>query len=78
VLGTYTGLHTVGWAGGAFLGPALVGGMVDLTGWPFLMAHIAVVAAVAALTLAPAVRGGSRQDTGGGDVTSSGHAAADL
>jgi MFS family permease len=54
VLGTYTGLHTVGWAGGAFLGPALVGGMVDLTGWSFLLADIAVVAAVAALTLAPA------------------------
>jgi MFS family permease len=78
VLGTYTGLHTVGWAGGAFLGPALVGGMVDLTGWPFLMAHIAVVAAVAALILAPAVRGGRRQDIGGGGVTSSGRAPADL
>ncbi|MCS7483137.1 MFS transporter [Umezawaea endophytica] len=47
VVGTYTGLYTVGWAGGAFIGPALVGAMVDVTGWPFLMLNIAVVAGFA-------------------------------
>ncbi|MEU0790620.1 MFS transporter [Amycolatopsis sp. NPDC005961] len=52
VLGTYTGLYTVGWAGGGFLGPALVGGMVDVTGWPFLLLDIAVVTAVAVLLVA--------------------------
>ncbi|MFD9701669.1 MFS transporter [Lentzea sp. NPDC059081] len=51
VLGTYTGLYTVGWAGGAFVGPALVGAMVDVTGWPFLMVNTAVVAAVAILVV---------------------------
>ncbi|WP_030455435.1 MFS transporter [Herbidospora cretacea] len=47
VLGTYTGLYTVGWAGGGFAGPALVGLAVDLTGWRLMLLHIAVLAAVA-------------------------------
>jgi MFS family permease len=49
VLGTYTGLYTVGWAAGGFLGPALVGLAVDLTGWRLMLLHIAVLAAVAML-----------------------------
>ncbi|WP_436698764.1 MFS transporter [Nocardioides sp. BYT-33-1] len=47
VVGTYTGLYTVGWAGGGFLGPALVGGMVDLTGWSLMMLDIGLVALIA-------------------------------
>ncbi len=46
VLGTYTGLYTVGWAGGGFVGPAVVGLAVDLTGWHLLLLHIAVLALV--------------------------------
>jgi MFS family permease len=44
VFGTYAGLYTVGWAGGGFIGPALVGGMVDITGWPLMLIDIALVA----------------------------------
>lgn len=51
VVGTYTGLYTVGWAGGGFLGPALVGGMVDVTGWHLMLLDIAVVAALAVVVL---------------------------
>lgn len=47
VLGTYTGLYTVGWAGGGFAGPALVGLAVDLTGWHLMLLHTAVLAVVA-------------------------------
>ncbi len=46
VLGTYTGLYTVGWAGGGFVGPAVVGLAVDLTGWHQLLLHNAVLALV--------------------------------
>ncbi|XHM65212.1 MFS transporter [Streptomyces nigra] len=46
LFGTYAGMYTVGWAGGGFLGPALVGGMVDLTGWPLMLVDIAAVAAL--------------------------------
>ncbi|MGW3346278.1 MFS transporter [Nonomuraea rubra] len=52
VVGTYTGLYTVGWVGGGFLGPAVVGGMVDLTSWSLLMVHVAIIAVVAVLTVA--------------------------
>lgn len=56
VVGTYTGLYTVGWVSGGFLGPALVGGLVgglvDLTGWSLLLLHVAVVALVAVLAVA--------------------------
>jgi MFS family permease len=44
VLGAYTGLYNVGWAGGYFLGPALVGAMVDLTGWRFFLLDVALLA----------------------------------
>jgi Na+/melibiose symporter-like transporter len=52
VVGTYTGLYTVGWVGGGFLWPAAVGGLVDLTGWPLLLLHVAVVALLAVLAVA--------------------------
>ncbi|NUT10358.1 MAG: MFS transporter [Nonomuraea sp.] len=47
VVGTYTGLYTVGWAGGALAGPALVGLAVDLTGWHLMLLHITVLAVIA-------------------------------
>lgn len=52
VSGTYTGLYTVGWVSGGFLGPALVGGMVDLTGWHLLLLNVAIVALIAVLAVA--------------------------
>lgn len=52
VVGTYTGLYTVGWVSGGFLGPALVGGLVDLTGWSLLLLHVAIVALLAVLAVA--------------------------
>jgi MFS family permease len=52
VLGTYTGLYTVGWSAGGFAGPALVGGMVDVTGWPFLLLDVGLVTAIAVLLVA--------------------------
>lgn len=51
VLGTYTGLYTVGWATGGFLGPAAVGGMVDLTGWDLMLADAALLAALAVVVV---------------------------
>ncbi|MEU0493742.1 MFS transporter [Nocardiopsis sp. NPDC006139] len=53
VLGTYTGLYTVGYAGGSFLGPALVGALVDLTGWRFLLLDAALLAALAVAAVVP-------------------------
>ena len=47
VFGTYAALYAVGWQGGAFLGPALIGGAVDVLGWPTMLLDIAVLAAVA-------------------------------
>lgn len=49
VLGAYTGLYTVAWYLGGFGGPALVGAMVDLTGWRWMLLDIAVLATVAVL-----------------------------
>jgi MFS family permease len=49
VLGTYTGLYTVGWAAGGMAGPALVGLAVDVTGWHLMLLHIAVLTVVAVL-----------------------------
>ncbi|GAA0901165.1 MFS transporter [Virgisporangium ochraceum] len=62
VLGTYTGLYAVAWAGGGFLGPALVGGMVDVTGWALLLVDIAVVTVAAGVALARAGIGKRRAD----------------
>ncbi|MFE9976427.1 MFS transporter [Streptomyces hirsutus] len=46
VFAAYGGLYTVSWTAGGFLGPALVGGMVDITGWSLMLVDIAVVAAL--------------------------------
>lgn len=51
VFGTYAGMYTVGWAGGGFLGPALVGAMVDVTGWPLMLLDIAIVAALSIIVV---------------------------
>lgn len=51
LLGTYAGLYTVGWASGGFLGPAVVGGMVDLTGWRWMLVDIAGVAVLAVVAV---------------------------
>lgn len=51
VFGTYAGLYTVGWASGGFLGPALVGAMVDITGWSLMLLDIALVATLAILVV---------------------------
>jgi Na+/melibiose symporter-like transporter len=47
VTGMYTSLYTVGWATGGFLGPALVGAMVDVTGWRFMLLDISLLAGLA-------------------------------
>ncbi|MEV6717415.1 MFS transporter [Lentzea sp. NPDC051208] len=47
VIGVYTGLYTVSWAVGGFIGPGLVGAMVDVTGWRYLLLDIALLAAIA-------------------------------
>ena len=47
VLGTYTGLYTVGWMSGGFAGPAVVGGMVDLTSWDLMLVEAALLAVLA-------------------------------
>lgn len=49
MLGTYTGLFAVAQAIGSSLGPAAVGGLVDLTDWSLLMAFIAGLALVGLL-----------------------------
>jgi MFS family permease len=51
VLGTYTGLYAVAWYLGGFGGPALVGGVVDLTGWGGMLLDIAVLAVLAVLVV---------------------------
>ncbi|CAM5699693.1 MFS transporter [Streptomyces canus] len=52
VFGTYAGLYTVGWASGGFIGPALVGGMVDITGWPLMLVDVALVAVSSVVVVA--------------------------
>ncbi|WP_306214501.1 MFS transporter [Actinoplanes sp. RD1] len=51
VLGTYTGLYAVTWYLGGFAGPALIGGVTDLTGWNWMLLDIAVLAALAVLVV---------------------------
>lgn len=58
LLGTYAGLYTVGWSTGGFLGPALVGALVDVTGWHLLLLDIALVTA---LSVVASVRVGTLQ-----------------
>ncbi|MBL7257442.1 MFS transporter [Paractinoplanes lichenicola] len=52
VLGTYTGLYAVTWYLGGFGGPALIGGVVDLTGWKPMLLDIAVLATLAIAVVA--------------------------
>lgn len=63
VLGTYTGLYAVTWYLGGFGGPALVGGVVDLTGWGGMLADIAVLAVLAVLVVVRLGRLQSRAET---------------
>ncbi len=49
VFGTYAAIYAVGWQAGAFLGPAIVGGAVDVLGWSTMLLDIAVIATVATL-----------------------------
>ena len=51
VFGTYAAIYAVGWQAGAFLGPAIVGGAVDLIGWSTMLLDIAVIATVATLVV---------------------------
>lgn len=51
MLGAYTGLYTVGWATGGSLGPAVVGALVDLNGWRFMLLDAALLATLAVLTV---------------------------
>lgn len=52
VLGAYTGLYAVSWYLGGFGGPALVGAVVDLTGWTWMLLDIAILAGLAILVVA--------------------------
>lgn len=47
VIGVYTTLYTVSFATGGFLGPGLVGTMIDITGWRYMFADIALLCALA-------------------------------
>ncbi|WP_434443928.1 MFS transporter [Lentzea sp. E54] len=47
VIGVYTGLYTVSWAVGGFIGPGVVGAMVDVTGWRYMLLDIALVSSLA-------------------------------
>ncbi|SDF74464.1 Na+/melibiose symporter [Lentzea fradiae] len=47
VIGVYTTLYTVSFATGGFLGPGLVGAMIDITGWRYMFADIALLCALA-------------------------------
>jgi MFS family permease len=49
--GAHTGLYAVALAGGSALGPALIGGLVDLTGWGSLLLYSAIFAAIALVLL---------------------------
>jgi MFS family permease len=52
VLGAYTGLYAVTWYLGGFAGPALIGAVVDLTGWNWMLLAIALLATLAILVTA--------------------------
>lgn len=49
VFGTYAAIYAVGWQAGAFLGPAIIGGAVDIAGWSSMLLDIAVLAILAVL-----------------------------
>jgi MFS family permease len=50
-LGAYTGLYTVCWGVGGFLGPTLVGAMVDITGWRFVLIDASLLAVAGILAV---------------------------
>jgi MFS family permease len=50
-VGAYTGLYTISSAGGAALGPPVVGLLVDLTGWRWFFLDAAILAVVALVLL---------------------------
>ncbi|MEU6678795.1 MFS transporter [Streptomyces sp. NPDC046925] len=52
VFGTYAGMYSICWAGGGFAGPALVGAMVDATGWTLMLVDICLLAVVAIAVVA--------------------------
>jgi MFS family permease len=64
VLGTYTGLYTVGWASGGIAGPALVGLAVDITGWHLMLLHVAILTVIAILLVVRIDRLQRGNDTG--------------
>jgi MFS family permease len=49
VVGTYTGIYSIAVSSGGSLGPAVVGAMVDLTGWRFMLLDVAILATVAVM-----------------------------
>ncbi|MET1071062.1 MAG: MFS transporter [Umezawaea sp.] len=51
VIGTYTGLYTVTWQLGGLVGPTVVGGMVDFTGWRFMLLDAGLLAALAVVAV---------------------------
>jgi MFS family permease len=51
VIGTYTGLYTVTWQLGGLVGPTVVGGMVDVTGWRFMLLDAGLLAALAVVAV---------------------------
>ncbi|SFR06073.1 Na+/melibiose symporter [Lentzea waywayandensis] len=51
VIGVYTGLYTVSWAAGGFIGPGVVGAMVDITGWRYMLLDIALITALATVVI---------------------------
>jgi MFS family permease len=55
-VGTYTGIFTIGTASGSAAGPALVGALVDVTGWSAYFMNIGVLAVVALVLLQRAAR----------------------
>jgi predicted MFS family arabinose efflux permease len=51
VIGTFTGLYTVTWQLGGLIGPTVVGGMVDFTGWRFMLLDAGLLAALAVVAV---------------------------
>ncbi|MGY1715016.1 MFS transporter [Geodermatophilus sp. SYSU D01106] len=68
VLGAYTGIYTVAWVSGGFLGPALLGLLIDLTTWDLLLLHTAVLAALALAVLLRLARRHRRRAAAGEEV----------
>jgi MFS family permease len=50
-VGAYTGVYGVAYAIGAALGPAVVGGLIDLTAWRYMMPHLALLGALVLVAL---------------------------